>query len=147
MENRGAVNQYTLRPKINPRSGGIEVKEVRDFSRSVFTVNLACGVTPFCHFVNGQEYNSLCYRIEAKSVNVTQAWYRPKRDEFEKMTPDLQEHILNGGLTVAILREAILRQLPGDPVEPSWNKTDFDRFALMAYGRDSQGNTLAIVGQ
>ncbi len=98
-------------------------------------INLANGTTPFIHVFEGVEYMSSFYRVRGKTVTVTQGHYRPKKDEFDLMKPDEQEHILNAGLWVGPLYSACWHQLVDDPVQPGWDFEKFQEWALGYYGK------------
>lgn len=120
MEALGAVNAYAPYRWRGP---------------ALWTVNLAAGVTPFIHLWRGREYVSAlyCVGVGTGRLTVTHAHYRPARDEFDALPPDVQDHVLNGGLLLAELREA--RQLPDDPVKEEWPYESFQTWCLAYYGR------------
>ena len=124
MEQRGQVNCY------EPWGwhGGI--------GSEVYVINLAAGVTPFMHLFDGREYSSLCYRLRRPvRVTVAQGHYRPRPEEFATLAPDVQEHVLNGGLLSAPLAVATERQLSTDPVEADWDFERFQGWCQKVYGR------------
>lgn len=126
MELRGQINCY--KPHLRRFS----------FTTEFFTINLAAGATPFVSFFgdNNIECYSEHYNLGSpKRANVQHAWYRPTAEAFAKLEPNVQEHVLNGGLTKATLAEAITLQLPNDTVEQSWDYEQFQTFALKTYGQ------------
>ena len=124
MEKRGQVNCYEPYKWF----GGQQA--------DIYSVNLADGVTPFMLFLGGKEYSSLCYRLRKPVLlTIRLGWYRPGRDEFNGLSKDVQDHILNGGLLHAPLSDAASRQLPEDPVRSTWEHEAFQAWCLETYGR------------
>lgn len=119
MELRGKVNCY----------------EPVGFGRKeVYVINLSTGVTPFIHFFDKHEHRSLCYRLRKPVlVTVTHAHYRPTKVEFEDLTPEMQDHILNGGLCLAELEKA--NPLPDDQTDIEWDYDQFQEFCEKIYGK------------
>lgn len=86
-----------------------------------YTINLNDGVTAFstrCH--NPKDCNywmySTMYRFEHNfpEMNIHWAWYRP--DPKKQYNPLQRDHLLNGGLILAPLSEALLDVLRDDPI-------------------------------
>jgi len=136
MEKRGAINRYVPYHRTD-----------RVRYQPVFTINLAHGTTPFLHFFEmpGQskdrgmvECASDCYKLQITGkVEVTYGHYRPKREEFDKLEPSMQDHVLNGGLLIAKLEVAIINQLEpekdiGD-VDIGFHR--FQAFCQFQYGK------------
>ncbi len=122
MESKGQINRY------------IPYRQSR--GPSVFTINLTNGVTPFMAHFDGREYNSNFYRLGAVSqITVSQGWYRPKREEFDKAERSVQEHVLRGGLLHEELTEAIARQLPRDMVDAIGDFEATQELFRVYYGR------------
>ncbi len=117
MEAKGRINQY------NAYESGLERK---------FTINLATGTTPFIKHFDGVEYASQCYRLTQVPV-VTHAWYRPTREEFDKLSKWEQDHVLNGGLCFGELTK--VQTLQDDPTEVTTDYETFQEFCLKYYGR------------
>ncbi len=123
MEKRGQINCYEA------QGFGCDPKEI-------YTINLACGVTPLVHFFGGKEYASMCYRLRKPVlVTVTHANYRPKKQEFDFLDAGAQEHVLNSGLLCAELVVAIKLQYEFDTVELHWDYEKFQKWCLEMYGR------------
>jgi len=103
-------------------------------NRQTHTICLAVGTTPFmCKFGNSQGY---VLRPAIQMCLVEIGWYRPCREEFDKLPEWEREHVLNGGLLYAPLAEATARQLPDDPVKVEWEGEEWRAWARLYYGRD-----------
>lgn len=126
MESRGRVNCYST---YKPLVGSLH--------RNFFTVNLANGVTPFMKVFGGVECASSCYRLlgGTSEILVEFAWYRPSREEFEKLDDGVQDHVLNGGLLCDTLEVAVSRQMRDDVVEVATDYERFQAFCLERYGK------------
>ena len=64
------------------------------------TKDIDRGVIPFmrkCEKCNNLTYSSF-YEDIAPLQQIAEEWYRPKYDEYKKMSISTQNHILNGGL-------------------------------------------------
>lgn len=122
MENIGQVNCYS------PYPSGPATKRR-------FVVNLSNGTTPFIHVWDGEEYSSSCYSLKGigPALKITRAHYRPCKNEFDALSVEMQDHVLNGGLLDKPIGEA--RPLPDDPVMSDWDYERFQEFALSVYGR------------
>ena len=127
MENRGAVNQYV---------------PYKWAGESIFTINLSAGVTPAFHFFQGREYSSCCYRLSGVGkIDIAHAWYRPKRVIFDKLSVDVQNHVLNGGLNIDLLEIAMACILPFSldavciDMLRNNNYEEFQKWCLDVYGR------------
>lgn len=130
MELKGMINQYI--PYLGKASKTVSVK-----GKSIFTINLANGVTPFIIFFDEVEYASNLYQLTEKPI-VSFAWYRPMRVEFDTLSKEMQDHILNGGLLINKLN--LTQQLLVDPVEPDWEFDEFQTWCKEYYGRRLNGN-------
>ena len=140
MEARGAINRYVPYRKTD-----------RLQFPSVYTINLAHGVTPFIRFFESGdkssgkiEYCSDIYRLRVSgnvTITVTHGHYRPKKEEFDKLEASMQDHILNGGLLVAKLEVAIINQLPGnvDISDVNIGYKAFQAFCQAIYGKSREG--------
>ncbi|MGD9712860.1 MAG: hypothetical protein AB7V46_12425 [Thermomicrobiales bacterium] len=119
MERMGAINQYS--PHHAP-------------GRQIWTINLSNGITPFMTFFGVMEYMSNYYRLTSPiALSITHVWYRPDREEFDRLSKEAQDHVLNGGLIKGIL--GLARPLADDPVQLNWDYEQFQEWALAYYGR------------
>lgn len=129
MELRGKVNCYDPAAVSGTREYKVLMMKPR-----IFIINLSTGVTPFIHFIEGREYTSRCYNLSGCSmVTVTHAHYRPTKEEFDTLSPDMQDHVMNGGMCIAELTKA--KPLPDDPVEAAWEYEVFQQWCLKTYGK------------
>lgn len=136
MEARGLVNQWETKPipTIGPNCGTekVAVHSMSVQVRRTFSLNVACGTTPFCTRINGVEYTSNCYRVMVPRVQVEWVWYRPDRAEFDVLDSGSQHHVLNGGLLRGPLGHGTLAD---DPTHPETDFEAFQDFVLQVYGR------------
>lgn len=109
-------------------------KPVKFGIKEVYTVNLSTGVTPFVRFFGGEEFRSLVYRLRKPVlVTVSHAAYRPTVEEFDMLSPEMQKHVLNGGLCCCELSKA--RPMPDDPTTPDIKYEAFQEWCLKTYGQ------------
>jgi hypothetical protein len=115
--------------------GKVNAYEPVKFGRKeVYIINLSTGVTPFVRFFDGEEYRSLFYRLRKPVlVTVTHAAYRPTRAEFDTLAPEMQKHVLNGGLCLSELAKA--KPLPDDPTTPEIKYETLQAWCLTIYGQ------------
>jgi hypothetical protein len=64
------------------------------------------GCTPFMHTCEkcGSMAISTFYNDIAPKQKPTQEWYRPSLEQFLKLSPSMQSHVLSGGLDLRILK-------------------------------------------
>lgn len=115
MELKGRVNQYHNRLHAN----------------SVYTLNLAFGVTPFVIVVDGREYQSQMYQITGGGIQIERVFYRPASEEFHEAERSVKDHILNGGLLLAPLGK---QTLANDPTTLDTDFKQFQKWCQTVYG-------------
>ena len=70
------------------------------------TIDIDAGVTPFIHICEkcGEVARSSFYNDTHPDLEPTQEWYRPSLKKLLKMSEEMREHILNGGLDVRVVK-------------------------------------------
>ena len=135
MEQIGAVNQYETKVigRYGMGNGAITKNNptVMATKEYIFTLNLACGVTPFCINWQGKEYVSNVYKISLPKVTITHVFYRPDIEEYKHLHPQCQHHVLNGGL---LFGEFSRKTLENDPTTKDVDFESFQQWCKGVYG-------------
>lgn len=82
------------------RSGKVNCYTCKNCGHVVKTVDIDNGVTPFiigCDECGENMYSSF-YKDNFPEIEPTYEWFRPSLEATKKMSPGMQDHILNGGL-------------------------------------------------
>lgn len=117
--------------------------------QTIYTINLNTGVTPSIINYADQLWQSNCYnlttamdlnyqRTRAFQIIITLGWYRPKKEEFDKLEKSYKQHVLNGGLLNDLFHKAIHKTL--DDNEKINTETNYQKFQIFC--KEYYGTTL-----
>ena len=92
------------------RGSGVDVYTCDDCGAKFYTQYVDKGVTPFtiaCRSCNGTAYHRHTlplteWAMQDEVVLELHSWVRPTFEQLKKLSPGMQEHVLDGGL---VLRE------------------------------------------